>query len=131
MELMERTNFPIKGLDFRAGKVVYNSVPISQASAAEKLRVGMAIAMALNPKLRIIRIEDGSLLDRQSWNVIKEMAHQADYQVWIETVADEPGQGIFIYDGQIAGNGDVPQPTALPIPNDLYIPDLSSEQMLM
>jgi hypothetical protein len=131
MELMERTDFPIKGLDFRAGKVVYNGVPISQASAAEKLRVGMAIAMALNPKLRIIRIEDGSLLDRQSWQVIKDMAHQGDYQVWIETVADEPGQGIFIYDGQIASSENVPQLTETPVPNDFYEADFTSEQMLM
>ncbi|GKT09112.1 AAA family ATPase [Desulforhabdus sp. TSK] len=105
-ELMERTDFPVSGLDFRNGKVVYNGVPVSQASTAEKLRVGMAIAMALNPRLRIIRIEDGSLLDRESWRVIEEMARQGDYQVWIETVADEPGQGIYIYDGQVlGGNG--------------------------
>jgi DNA repair exonuclease SbcCD ATPase subunit len=78
-ELMEQTNFPVKGLDFRSGKVAYNGVPLSQASAAEKLKVGMAIAMALNPKLRVIRIEDGSLLDRQSWKVIEEMAAQGDY----------------------------------------------------
>ena len=102
-ELMERTDFPVGGLDFRNGKVVYNGVPINQASTAEKLRVGMAIAMALNPRLRIIRIEDGSLLDRESWRVIEEMARQSDYQVWIETVADEPGQGIYIYDGQVSG----------------------------
>jgi len=99
-DLMERTDFPIQGLDFQAGRVTYNGVPIGQASAAEKLRVGMAVAMALNPRLRIIRIEDGSLLDRQSWRVIEDMARRGDFQVWIETVADQPGQGIFIYDGE-------------------------------
>jgi len=130
-DLMEQTNFPVKGLDFRAGKVVLNGIPISQASAAEKLRVGMAIAMALNPKLRIIRIEDGSLLDKQSWKVIEDMAQQGDYQVWIETVADEPGQGIYIYDGQVAdGNGADQLPQAQ-IPDDFYVPDQHSDQMLM
>ncbi len=130
-QLMEQTNFPIKGLDFRSGKVVYNGVPIGQASAAEKLRVGMAIAMALNPKLRIIRIEDGSLLDIKSWKVIEEMAQQGDYQVWIETVADEPGQGIYIYDGQIAGSQDSTQPHQPQILDDFHVSDQHSEQMLM
>jgi DNA repair exonuclease SbcCD ATPase subunit len=132
-QLMEQTNFPIRGLDFRAGKVVYNGVPIGQASAAEKLRVGMAIAMALNPRLRIIRIEDGSLLDKQSWRVIEEMAQQGDYQVWIETVADEPGQGIYIYDGQIAGGRgqDASPPSETQIPDDFYAPEQHAEQMLM
>lgn len=132
-QLMEQTNFPIRGLDFRAGKIVYNGVPIGQASAAEKLRVGMAIAMALNPRLRIIRIEDGSLLDKQSWRVIEEMAQQGDYQVWIETVADEPGQGIYIYDGQIAGgrSQDASPATETQIPDDFYAPEQHAEQMLM
>jgi hypothetical protein len=109
MELMERTNFPIIGLDFQNGKVAYNNLPVSQASAAEKLRVGMAIAMALNPRLRVIRIEDGSLLDKQSWQVIEEMAAEGDYQVWIETVADAPGTGIYIHDGEILNGSKTPQ----------------------
>ena len=130
-ELMERTNFPVKGLDFRSGKVVFNGVPIGQVSAAEKLRIGMAIAMGLNPKLRIIRIEEGSLLDKQSRKVIEEMARQGDYQVWIETVADEPGQGIYIYDGQIAGSHDAPQLSRPQILDDFHVCDQHSEQMLM
>lgn len=133
-ELMERTDFHVGGLDFRNGKVVYNGVPISQASTAEKLRVGMAIAMALNPRLRIIRIEDGSLLDRESWRVIEEMACQGDYQVWIETVADEPGQGIYIYDGQVLGdNGNqaIQQPSESSPPDDFPCFAPHSERTLM
>lgn len=114
MELMERTNFPIVGLDFQNGKVVYNNLPISQSGAAEKLRIGMAIAMALNPKLRVIRIEDGSLLDRQSWQVVEEMAADGDYQVWLETVADAPGTGIYIYDGEILNGSGTQQPRQPP-----------------
>ncbi|GKT09787.1 AAA family ATPase [Desulforhabdus sp. TSK] len=133
-ELMERTDFPVAGLDFRNGKVVYNGVPVSQASTAEKLRVGMAIAMALNPRLRIIRIEDGSLLDRESWRGIEEMARQGDYQVWIETVADEPGQGIYIYDGQVVsdnGNQEAQQP-AVTCPSESFsVFDSPSDSMLM
>jgi hypothetical protein len=100
-ELMEETNFPINGLDFSRGTIAYNGIPLSQASAAERLRVSMAIAMALNPKLKVIRIEQGSLLDQDSWRIIEEMARENDYQVWIEKVADKPGDGIYIYDGQI------------------------------
>jgi hypothetical protein len=53
--------------------------------------------------------------------------------VWIETVADEPGQGIFIYDGQIADSQgrNARQPAQAHIPDDFYAPDQHSEQMLM
>jgi len=107
VELMAQTNFPIQGLDFCKGSINYNGIPLRQASAAEQLRVSMAIAMALNPKLKVIRIEHGSLLDLDSWKIIEEMAREQDYQVWIEKVADAPGDGIYIYDGRIFnGNGE-------------------------
>ncbi|HOV84864.1 MAG TPA: AAA family ATPase [Syntrophobacteraceae bacterium] len=117
-ELMAQTNFPVQGLDFCKGTISYNGVPLRQASAAEQLRVSMAIAMALNPKLKVIRIEHGSLLDRDSWKIIEEMAREQDYQVWVEKVADAPGDGIYIYDGRIfSGNGEA---TAQPQPDSNF-----------
>ena len=69
--------------------VTYNGVPFSQASSAEQIRVSLAMAMALNPKLRVVRILDGSLLDADSMRQVAEMATAADYQVWVERVADD------------------------------------------
>ena len=105
----QRTNglaaaqFPIDGLGFDDGGVTYNGVPFTQASAAEQLRVSVAIAMALNPRVRVIRIADGSLLDSGNLALIGEMAADRGYQVWIETVRDAgvDGPGVVIEDGQV------------------------------
>ena len=97
-----KAKFPIVGLSFKEGKVAYNGIPFEQASSAEQLKVSMAIAMALNPELRILRISDGSLIDSDNMKVIREMAKDKDYQVWLESVSDEPGKvGIHIYQGEI------------------------------
>ena len=102
-ELISGANFPIAGLDFGNGGVLYQGLPFEQASSAQKLQVSLAIAMALNPKLRVIRIEDGSLLDSDHLRIIEEMARKKDYQVWIEQV-DETGKvGIYIEDGEVKG----------------------------
>ena len=61
------------------------------------------MAMALNPKLRVIRILDGSLLDAENLALIADMATAQDYQVWIERVADASGVGVVIEDGAVAG----------------------------
>jgi DNA repair exonuclease SbcCD ATPase subunit len=102
-ELIAGANFPIAGLDFGNGGILYQGLPFEQASSAQKLQVSLAIAMALNPKLRVIRIEDGSLLDSDHMKIIEEMAREKDYQVWIECV-DETGKvGIYIEDGEVKG----------------------------
>lgn len=92
---------PIDGLAFDDDGVTYNGVPFSQCSSGERLRVSLAMAMAMNPQIRVIRITDGSLLDSANMALIEEMAVAGDFQVWIERV-DESGQvGIVIEDGSV------------------------------
>lgn len=98
---ISEAKFPLPGLGFGDGVVMYEGLPLDQASSAGQLRVSMAMAMALNPKLRLIRITDGSLLDSESLKIVEEMAASEDFQVWMESV-DETGKvGIVIQDGQV------------------------------
>jgi DNA repair exonuclease SbcCD ATPase subunit len=98
---LAEATMPLPGLSFDDDGVTYQDVPLKQASAAEQLRVSIAMAMALNPKVRVIRITDGSLLDSHNLALIEAMAVEHDFQVWVERV-DESGQvGIVIEDGQV------------------------------
>lgn len=98
---IKEAKMPIEGLGFSDDGVEFKDVPFGQCSDAEKLRVSIAMAMALNPEIRVIRITNGSLLDSNSMRIIEEMAQAKDYQVWIEVV-DESGElGIVIEDGQV------------------------------
>jgi DNA repair exonuclease SbcCD ATPase subunit len=99
---IREAKMPIDGLGFTEEGVTYNGIPFKQASAAEQLRVSVAMAMAMNPELRVIRITDGSLLDSDNMALIAGLAAEHDFQVWIERV-DETGQvGVVIEDGQVA-----------------------------
>jgi hypothetical protein len=92
---------PVPGLDFGDGVVLLAGVPFDQASDAERLRASVAIAMAANPKLRVIRIRDGSLLDEDAMKVLEQIAIERDFQVWIERV-DSSGQvGFVLEDGHV------------------------------
>lgn len=93
--------FPIDGLGFDDEGVTYNGVPFAQASSAERLRVSVAMAMALNPQIRVIRISDGSLLDSENLAVIEAMAAEQGFQVWIEVVDETGTVGVVIEDGQV------------------------------
>lgn len=94
--------FPVDGLGFTEEGVTYQGVPFKQASSAEQIRVSMAMAIALNPKLKVIRIQDGSLLDSDSLALIEETAQAHGYQIWLEVVGDDIEDAYTIIDGQVA-----------------------------
>jgi len=101
-ELISSAQFPLDALGFGNGAVTYDGLPLSQASGAEQLRVSMAMAMSLNPKLHVLRITDGSLLDSESMRIIEEMAQDRDYQVWMEVVDESGKVGVYIENGEVA-----------------------------
>ena len=101
-DALAAATMPVDGLGFDDQGVTFNGVPFGQASAAEQIRVSLAMAMALNPTLRVIRILDGSLLDADSMAAIAAMAKAGDYQVWVERVADDADTAVVIEDGSVA-----------------------------
>ena len=103
-EAIQNAKYPIEGLLFGEKYVIYNGTPFEQLSGAETLRVSMAVAMAVNPKFRVIRIKDGSLLDSRNLKIIDQMAGEHDFQIWLESV-DETGEiGIVIEAGEVKAN---------------------------
>lgn len=96
-------DMPVPGLEFGDGEILLSGLPFDQASDAERLRTSIAIAMAANPRLRVIRVRDGSLLDDQAMALLGEMAEASDMQVWIETVGDAGKFGIVLEDGMVRG----------------------------
>jgi hypothetical protein len=109
---------PVEGLGFGDGEVLFNDLPLDQASQAEKIRVSVAIAMAANPKLKVLCIRDGSLLDRDSWQLLSELVASNDYQCWVEVTdddADHKGKtGIIIEDGAVHQHRPEPEAASQP-----------------
>jgi DNA repair exonuclease SbcCD ATPase subunit len=100
---------PVPGLGFGAdGVVTLNGLPLEQASAAERLRVSVAIGLAMNPRLRVLLIRDASLLDRESMRLVADMARAAGAQLWLERVEVDDQTTVLIEDGQVAGEAEVP-----------------------
>lgn len=100
-EILRNLQYPIEGLGFNEIGVTYQGIPFSQIAESDHLKVSTAIAMALNPTLRIIMMRNASLLDSNSWKIVKELAQKENYQIW-EEVVDETGKvGIYIEDGEV------------------------------
>ncbi len=93
---------PVPGLSFTDEGVTLNEIPFAQASSAEQLRVSVALAMAANPQLRILRVKDGSLLDEKSLKLLTDMVDARGYQCWVESVDTSGKVGVYLEDGAVA-----------------------------
>ena len=93
---------PIDNLSIENSEIIFNKIPFDQLSTAEKIKISMSLAIAINPKLKLAMIYDGSLLDSDSMKEIHTIAKDKDVQVWVEVVASEPSENsIYIEDGCI------------------------------
>jgi ABC-type cobalamin/Fe3+-siderophores transport system ATPase subunit len=125
--ILKNSKWPIPGFSYSEGDLLYNSIPLDQVSDGDRLRVGLGIAMAQKPELRVIWTRRGSLIDSKNRAIIKEMIKDKQFQMFFEGVAERdkngkvPGVGFYIEDGEIAAiDGveaihNVPEPT-IPIP---------------
>jgi hypothetical protein len=98
---LSAAKFPVPGLSFNETGVTFNGLPFEQASSAEQLRVSMAMGIAMNPKLRVLIIKDGSLLDSKSLKLVAEFAAANDAQVWMERVGQGQECQVIIEDGMV------------------------------
>lgn len=99
---LKAAKYPVDGLSFTESGIFFNGVPFDQASSAQKLRVSVAIAAAQNPKLRVMLVRDGSLLDPKSLTLLGELAKEYNLQVWVERVSKGAECSVIIEDGAIA-----------------------------
>lgn len=99
-ERLANAKFPIAGLGFDETGPTLNGLPLEQASQAERLRLSVAIGAALNPRVKVMLVRDGSLLDDESMRLIAELAAETDSQLWVERVGDSDPCAIVIEDGE-------------------------------
>ena len=98
---VREARLPVAGLELTEEVILLNGQPFDQASDAEQLRVSIAVAGAMNPRLRIVRVRDGSLLDDKSMAALTSYAEENDLQLWIETVQSNRDTAIVIEDGRV------------------------------
>lgn len=103
---LESARWPVEGLAFSEEGVTYQGLPFDQASAAEQIRVSVAIGAALNPLLRVLTVRDASLLDERSLAALKATAVAHDMQVWLERIEQDATTTVVIEDGRVAGVSD-------------------------
>lgn len=90
--LIKNSKLPIKGLNFSEDEIYYNNLPLEaeQINTQTLIDIGFEISMALNPNLRVIFLNEGSLFDQASLNALVKKCEDRGYQLIAEIVNDNP-----------------------------------------
>jgi AAA domain len=107
-EALTKAEFPVPGLAFGEDEVIYRGFPFGQGSNAEQIRCSVAIGMASNPELRVMRIKDGSLLDDKAMEILAEMCQAHDQQLFMEVVDTSGKIGVYLEDGEVSAINEEP-----------------------
>jgi predicted ATP-dependent endonuclease of OLD family len=107
-DLVAASPLPVSNLGFSEAGVTFKGVPLEQCAASERLKVSVAVAMAINPRIRVILIRDASLLDSGNLKMLEELAKARDFQLWLEEVDESGKVGVYIEDGAVATVDGVP-----------------------
>lgn len=101
-DILAAAKLPVEGLAIDDDGITLAGVPFSQASASERLRVALALAIAGSPGLNDVWIRDGALLDEDALELVAKHAAAAGKRVWIERVGTRDPGVIEIRDGEVA-----------------------------
>jgi DNA repair exonuclease SbcCD ATPase subunit len=87
-KLIRDSNLPVEGLSFDENGLYINKLPLNEDQVATSMimDLGVRIAVALNPKLKIIRVPRGESMGKKRLDDVIEFAKRNGYQLFIERV---------------------------------------------
>lgn len=102
-EALAAAVFPVDGLSVDESGVTFDGVPFRQTNTATQRKVAFAIATAGDPKLKLVIVRDGDLLDADSLAAVREVGEERGYTVLVERDRDESREiGFTIEAGALA-----------------------------
>lgn len=103
-EAFAGAKLPVEGITLNEEGVLWNGLPLENAGEAEQIRIGVGLAMASRPKLRMIPIRHGEALDDHSLALIEKLAEENDFVVFMTRVDSSGKVGVVIVDGEVASD---------------------------
>jgi len=92
VDIISNSQLPVEGLSFTDDDVTLNNIPLDQVNTATKLDVAVSISMAMNKKLKLVMIREGSLFDLPHLKDVLMRLHDAGFQYIVEWVDPSGGE---------------------------------------
>lgn len=106
-QALAKAKMPIPGLEIYEDGLGISGIPFAQLAESDQLKAAIGISMGLEPQpqIKVLIIENGRDLDSKNWKIVREMAKENDYQIWVQYL-DESGEiGFIIKEGRVSKIG--------------------------
>lgn len=109
---IQAAKLPVHGLGVADGYLTLEApdnsgpTPWDQASESRRADASFELAMAMNPKLKVILIRSGSGISKRTRQRMQERAAQHGYRVILEVVDEGEGTTVVIEDGHVRGQAE-------------------------
>jgi DNA repair exonuclease SbcCD ATPase subunit len=94
--------YPFEGLEACDDGVYLDGVPWDQANSSRRIIASTSIGFAIHPELKIICVENASLLDADMLKAMRETAVQAGGQAFLEIVGSGDEVSVVIEGGEVS-----------------------------
>jgi len=93
--------FSVEGLTFSEDVVLFNGIDIRQASRNEKMRMGVALVLALNPLAPAIVIDEGTGLSKESLDILAELGDKYKKYILVGRTSKGSEVTFLMKDGEV------------------------------
>lgn len=103
-QLLARAKLPIADLGLEGEQITIKGVPIHRLGTSEQIRLGVRVAVALNPQAGFVCVDGAESLGADGRRDLAEAAAEAGVQLWMSEVSAHPDPGsIVMQAGEVVG----------------------------
>lgn len=117
LSILKNVDLGITGLEMSDSGLTLKGVPFSEASMAQRIRVACGVALQQNPRLRLLRIDEGERLDQKSLNLLLDLADEKGWKIVMTRVAqgsDAQDLAVHFLEDHPTSNGQLHKPKPEP-----------------
>lgn len=106
-DLIAHADIPVDGLTFddETAEPLLNGLPLQVASGAEKITMALDVAIAADPDLKIVLIDEANDLDKDSLAALEARAIETNFQVWVCRLDQDDSSEVVVEDGKARTTG--------------------------
>jgi DNA repair exonuclease SbcCD ATPase subunit len=120
-DAFSKAKMPVDGLKVDDKDITFKDIPWDQINSAERIHLALELQAALNPKLRFISCQYGSLVDADGRKAIAEFTAKNNFEVLMESVTGDEASIVFS-DGRVV-EPVAEEPAAEPVQKTLLPED--------
>lgn len=91
LEIIKSSQLPVDNFTWDDDGLYLNGIPLDQVNTASKLDLAVSLSMAINKKLKLVMIREGSLFDLPHLNKVLQRIADAGYMYIVEWVDPKGG----------------------------------------